>query len=106
MTSPHARKALWTTKRVSRGTLCVRCALCMRRNCGRRQVIVMGLTSRGSLQLQVGQVDVWLASLSHVSNSERFAYLQLLSEPEQAQWQRFRVKGAQLQYVVTRALAL
>ena len=64
----------------------------------------MGLTNTGSLQLQAGQVDVWLASLSNVSSSEAFAYLQLLSEPEQAQWQRFKVKDARLQYLVTRAL--
>ena len=64
----------------------------------------MGLTSTGSLQLQAGQVDVWLASLSNVSSSEAFAYLQLLSEPEQAQWQRFKVEDARLQYLVTRAL--
>ena len=36
MTSPHASKTLWTTKRASRVTLRVRCALCLRRNCGRR----------------------------------------------------------------------
>ena len=64
----------------------------------------MGLTNTGSLQLQAGQVDVWLASLSNVSSSEAFAYLQLLSEPEQAQWQRFKVEDARLQYLVTRAL--
>src|SRR3954465_8827468 len=64
----------------------------------------MALTNTGSLQLQAGQVDVWLASLSNVSSSEAFAYLQLLSEPEQAQWQRFKVEDARLQYLVTRAL--
>ncbi len=64
----------------------------------------MGLTNTGSCQLQVGQVDVWLVSLSNVSSSEAFAFLQLLSEPEQARWQRFKVEDARLQYLVTRAL--
>ena len=62
------------------------------------------MTSTRSLQLQAGQVDVWLASLSNVSSSEAVAYLQLLSEPEQAQWRRFKVEDARLQYLVTRAL--
>jgi len=66
--------------------------------------MVMGLTSTGSLQLRAGQVDVWLVSLSDVNSSELFACLQLLSEPEQAQWQRFKVEDARLQYLVTRAL--
>jgi 4'-phosphopantetheinyl transferase len=64
----------------------------------------MALTNTGSCQLQVGQVDVWLVSLSNVSSSEAFAFLQLLSEPEQARWQRFKVKDARLQYLITRAL--
>jgi 4'-phosphopantetheinyl transferase len=64
----------------------------------------MGLTNAGSLQLQPGHVDVWLASLSNVGSSETSAYLQLLSEPEQAQWRRFLVNDARLQYLVTRAL--
>lgn len=64
----------------------------------------MGLTDTVSLQLQAGQVDVWLASLSNVSSGEALAYVQLLSEPERAQWQRFKVEDARLQYLVTRAL--
>ena len=63
-----------------------------------------GLTKTGSLQLQAGQVDVWLVSLSNVNSSELFACLELLSEPELAQWQRFLVKDARLQYLITRAL--
>jgi len=65
---------------------------------------VRGLTKTGSLQLQAGQVDVWLVSLSNVNSSELFACLELLSEPELAQWQRFLVKDARLQYLITRAL--
>lgn len=64
----------------------------------------MGLNSKESLQLRAGQVDVWLTSLLGISSSEVFACLQLLSEPEQAQWQRFVTKDARLQYLVTRAL--
>jgi len=64
----------------------------------------MGSTSTKSLQLRAGQVDVWLTSLSDVSTAEAQAYLQLLSEPEIAQWQRFVVEDARLQYLVTRAL--
>lgn len=56
------------------------------------------------LQLQAGQVDVWLASLSDVSSSELVACRQLLSESEHAQWQRFVVEDARDQYLVTRAL--
>ena len=62
------------------------------------------MTGTRPLQLPPGQVDVWLASTSDISSSELFACLQLLSEPEQAQWQRFVVKDARLQYLVTRAL--
>jgi 4'-phosphopantetheinyl transferase len=57
-----------------------------------------------SLQLQAGQVDIWLASLSDLSSSELIACRQLLSEPEHAQWQRFVVEDARHQYLVTRAL--
>jgi 4'-phosphopantetheinyl transferase len=64
----------------------------------------MGSTRKKSLQLRAGQVDVWLTSLSDVSRAEASAYLQLLSEPELAQWQRFVVEDARLQYLVTRAL--
>ena len=63
-----------------------------------------GLTKTGSLQLQAGQVDIWLVSLSGVNSSHLLAFLQLLSEPEQAKWQRFAVPDARLQYLVTRAL--
>jgi 4'-phosphopantetheinyl transferase len=64
----------------------------------------MGSTITKSLQLRAGQVDVWLTSLSDVSTAEAQAYLQLLSEPEIAQWRRFVVEDARLQYLVTRAL--
>ena len=62
------------------------------------------MTSKGSLRLGAGQVDVWLTSLSDVGSSQQFAYMQLLSEPERAKWQRFVAQDAQLQYLVTRAL--
>ena len=62
----------------------------------------MGLTVNKRLQLQAGQVDVWLTSL--VGFSDQDACLQLLSEPERDQWSRFRVEDARLQYLVTRAL--
>lgn len=64
----------------------------------------IGLTIKKSLQLQAGQVDVWLTSLLGVSSSEQSACLQLLSGPERVQWSRFRVEDARLQYLVTRAL--
>src|SRR5215471_17982297 len=63
-----------------------------------------GLTSKGSLQLRAGHVDIWLTSLSGVGSSQQFAYLQLLSEPERAKWQRFVAQDARLQYLVSRAL--
>jgi 4'-phosphopantetheinyl transferase len=62
------------------------------------------LTTKGFLQLRAGQVDVWLTSLSGVSSREQCACLELLSEPERAQWHRFVVEDARLQYLVTRAL--
>lgn len=62
------------------------------------------LTNKGYLQLQAGQVDVWLTSFSGVSSSEQRACLRLLSEPERARWHRFLVEDARLQYLVTRAL--
>jgi 4'-phosphopantetheinyl transferase len=63
-----------------------------------------GLTSRGGLRLGVGQIDVWLTSLRDVRRDQLPDYLQLLSEPERARWQRFLVPDAQLQYLVSRAL--
>jgi 4'-phosphopantetheinyl transferase len=62
------------------------------------------LTRHELLQLRTGQVDVWLTSLSEFTGSEHCACLQLLSEPERAQWQRFVAEDARLQYLVTRAL--
>jgi 4'-phosphopantetheinyl transferase len=62
------------------------------------------MSNKRSLQLRAGQVDVWLASLSQASCSEVSSYLQLLSEPEKARLQRFAVKDAAFQYLVTRAL--
>jgi 4'-phosphopantetheinyl transferase len=64
----------------------------------------MGLTNKGSLQLGVGQVDIWLTSLYGVSGYLERRYLQLLSEPERAKWQRFVAQDARLQYLVSRAL--
>ena len=64
----------------------------------------MGLTSKGALRLGVGQVDVWLTSLHGICSDMQSAYLQLLSEPERAQWQRFVVQDAKLQYLVSRVL--
>jgi 4'-phosphopantetheinyl transferase len=62
------------------------------------------MSNKRSLQLGAGQVDVWLASLLDVSSSVATACLQLLSEPEKARLNRFAVKDAALQYLVTRAL--
>jgi 4'-phosphopantetheinyl transferase len=62
------------------------------------------LTSKGSLRLGVGQVDIWLTSLHGVSRDLERGYLQLLSEAERAKWQRFVAHDAQLQYLVSRAL--
>jgi 4'-phosphopantetheinyl transferase len=64
----------------------------------------MGLTSKGSLRLGAGQVDVWLTSLHGISSDTELAYLQLLSEPERAKWRRFLVQDAKLQYLVSRVL--
>lgn len=62
------------------------------------------MTSDGSLRLGVGQVDIWLTSLDGVSRDLERGYLQLLSEPERAKWQRFVAQDAQLQYLVSRTL--
>jgi 4'-phosphopantetheinyl transferase len=64
----------------------------------------MGLTSKVSLRLEVGQTDVWLTSLCSVGGDLQLAYLGLLSEPERAKWRRFVAQDAQLQYLVSRAL--
>jgi 4'-phosphopantetheinyl transferase len=63
------------------------------------------LTSDRLLRLGSGQIDVWLTSLSGVSSDLQLEYLQLLSEPERAKWKRFVARDAQLQYLVSRALA-
>jgi 4'-phosphopantetheinyl transferase len=63
-----------------------------------------GLTSKASRRLAAGQVDVWLVSLHGVCGELQHAYLQLLSEPERAKWQRFVAENARLQYLVSRAL--
>jgi 4'-phosphopantetheinyl transferase len=63
-----------------------------------------GLTSRDSLRLEVGQIDVWLTSLRDICRDLVSDYLRLLSEPERARWQRFLAPDAQLQYLVSRAL--
>jgi 4'-phosphopantetheinyl transferase len=47
---------------------------------------------------------VWLISVADIGESEAIAYLQILSGPERAQWQRFLAKDARLQYLATRAL--
>jgi 4'-phosphopantetheinyl transferase len=62
------------------------------------------MSYKGSLQLRVGQVDVWLTSLLDVSGSVATAFLQLLNEAEQTRLNSFAVKDAALQYLVTRAL--
>jgi 4'-phosphopantetheinyl transferase len=64
----------------------------------------MDSTSKESLQLRTGQVDIWLTSLSGVSSAAQCTCLQLLSEEERARWQRFVVEDARLQYLVTHAL--
>jgi 4'-phosphopantetheinyl transferase len=55
-------------------------------------------------RLNIGQVDVWLTLLSDIDNDLQRAYQRLLSDAEYARWQRFRVPGAQLQYLVARVL--
>jgi 4'-phosphopantetheinyl transferase len=67
-------------------------------------MVEIGLTSKAFLRLGVGQVDVWLASLHGVCSDLEGAYLQLLSEPERAKWQRLVAENARLQYLVSRAL--
>jgi 4'-phosphopantetheinyl transferase len=67
-------------------------------------MVEIGLTSKASLRLGVGQVDVWLTSLHGVCSELQRACLQLLSEPERAKWQRFVAEDARLQYLVSRAL--
>lgn len=62
------------------------------------------MAGKGSLRLEVGQIDVWLTSLSSVCSNLQRAYLQLLSAPELAKWHRFVAPDAQLQYLVSRAL--
>jgi 4'-phosphopantetheinyl transferase len=64
----------------------------------------MDLTTKGLIEPRAGQVDVWLTSLSGISNSEQYACLRLLNDPERARWHRFLVEDARLQYLVTRAL--
>jgi 4'-phosphopantetheinyl transferase len=64
----------------------------------------MGLSSKGSLQLRAGQVDVWLASVPDVSSTELSTCLLHLNESEQAQMRQFVFEDSQLQYLVTRAL--
>jgi 4'-phosphopantetheinyl transferase len=63
----------------------------------------MVLESNG-LHLDIGQADVWLTQLSSVGDDLQHKYLQLLSESEYARWQGFIVRGARLQYLVSRAL--
>jgi 4'-phosphopantetheinyl transferase len=62
------------------------------------------MSHKRSLQLRVGQVDVWLASLLDVGSSVATACLQFLNESEKARLDRFAVKDAALQYLVTHAL--
>src|ERR1700760_4107242 len=62
------------------------------------------LTSAALLQLQAGEVDVWLTSLKDVGPAQEYACQRFLSEPERVKWQRFLVPHARLQYLVTRAL--
>jgi 4'-phosphopantetheinyl transferase len=63
-----------------------------------------GLTNGEVLRLGAGQIDVWLTSLRDICRDQLPDYLQLLSEPERARWQRFLAPDAQLQYLVSRAL--
>jgi 4'-phosphopantetheinyl transferase len=51
-----------------------------------------------------GQVDVWLTSLSDISDSDQLELLWLLSESERTKWERFLTKDSRLQYLATRAL--
>jgi 4'-phosphopantetheinyl transferase len=52
----------------------------------------------------MGQVDVWLTSLVGICANLERAYLELLSGPERAKWQRFVAQDARLQYLASRAL--
>ena len=63
-----------------------------------------GLISKERLRLEVGQIDVWLTSLSGVCSDLQLTCLPLISGPERARWQRFIAQDAQLQYLVSRAL--
>lgn len=63
-----------------------------------------GLTGRSSLQLEVGQIDVWLTDLRDIRPDQAADCLKLLSGPERARWQRFVAPDAKLQYLVSRAL--
>jgi 4'-phosphopantetheinyl transferase len=56
------------------------------------------------LRLERGQVDIWLTSLSGISDHLLHRYEQLMSEDEHARWRRFLVAHAQLQHLVARAL--
>jgi 4'-phosphopantetheinyl transferase len=67
-------------------------------------MVEIGLTNKASRRLAAGQVDVWLTSLRDVCSELERGYLQLLSEPERAKWQRFVADNARLQYLVSRAL--
>jgi 4'-phosphopantetheinyl transferase len=67
-------------------------------------MLEMQSTGKAFLHLGVGQIDVWLTSLHGVGGELERAYLQLLSEPERAKWQRFVAEDARLQYLVSRAL--
>lgn len=62
------------------------------------------MKNSGSLLLRSGQVDVWLTALSNSASSDFSPYLPILNEAELARLQRFVVKDAAFQYLVTRAL--
>jgi len=64
----------------------------------------IGLTSLPSLELEAGQVDVWLTCLCNVCRDQEAETLQLLSEAERSKWRRFVAEDARLQYLVSRAL--
>jgi 4'-phosphopantetheinyl transferase len=66
--------------------------------------VEMELTIKESFQHAAGRVDAWLVCLPDLSSTDLPGLLQLLSEPERTKWQRFAVKDARLQYLVTRAL--
>ena len=62
------------------------------------------MTPLPSLELQAGQIDVWLTCLCSACRDPEFESVRHLSEAEQSQWRRFVAEDARLQFLVSRAL--